>query len=106
MQLVDVAEGFEHEQVNSAFGQGSICSRKASRASAKEVLPSGSIRMPSGPTDPATHTSKLLAASRATLAPARLISRTLSARLWRARRNEFPPKVLVSMISAPACRYS
>ena len=31
---------------------------------------------------------------------------TLSARPWRARRKRLAPKVLVSMISAPACRYS
>jgi len=32
----------------------SICSAKASRASSSDVLPSGSRRTPSGPTDPAT----------------------------------------------------
>ena len=81
-----------------------ICSRKAARASSNEVLPNGSMRIPSGPTEPATQTSKLLAASRARRAPARLISWTLSAMLCRPRRKLFAPKVLVSMISAPACR--
>ena len=41
------------------------------------------MRTPSGPTDPATQTSKLLAASRASRTPSRLISRTLSAKLCR-----------------------
>ena len=38
----------------SASTSASICSRKAARASANEVGPSGSMRTPSGPTAPAT----------------------------------------------------
>ena len=82
-----------------------ICSRKVSRASSKEVLPKGSILIPNGPTEPATHASKLLAASRARRAPVRFMSFTLSPRLCRSSRKRFPPKVLVSMISAPDCKY-
>ena len=33
------------------------------------------------------------------------MSWTLSAKLCRAKRKELAPKVLVSIISAPACRY-
>ena len=62
------------------------------------------MRMPSGPTEPATQPPKLLAASRATRAPARLMSRTWPARLWRARRKLLAPNVLVSMISAPGLK--
>ena len=38
--------------------------------------------------------------------PAALISATLPPSPWRARRKRLAPKVLVSRISAPACRYS
>jgi len=79
----------------------SICSRKAARASSRDVGPSGSIRTPSGPTAPATQSS-LPATSLARRAPARLISRTLSAKSNFARRTRVAPKVFVSRTSAPA----
>ena len=66
----------------------STCSRNASRTLSAEVVPIGSTRRPVGPIEPATKTDwpDTSRASRASLAPRRLISRTLSARLCSPNR--------------------
>ena len=73
MQFFQVAEGFQNQQVNAAFDQRRDLFAEMPRALPQTtVLPSGSMRMPSGPTAPATQASKLLAASRAKRAPAKI----------------------------------
>ena len=71
--LVDVAEGFEHEQIDAPLESARACSRKNSSASSTPVLPHGSMRMPSGPIAPATYAWSR-AAWRASFAPCRLMS--------------------------------
>ena len=53
--LVQVAERLEDEQVDAAFERAPAPVRgSTSRASSTPVLPHGSMRMPSGPIEPAT----------------------------------------------------
>ena len=53
--LVHVAEGLEHEQIDAAFEQRrGLLAEDTPRASSTPVLPQGSMRMPSGPMAPAT----------------------------------------------------
>ena len=101
-----IAKGFQHQQVNAAFDQG--CDLLAEGgASFVEGGLAQRLDAHSQRSHRAGHPDvKALGRFLARLTPARLISRTRFSMLWRARRNEFPPKVLVSMISAPACKYS
>ena len=66
------------------------------------------VGAPSGPTDPATRTSRPLTsrASRAIWAPRRASRPAWSARPYGARRTRLAPNVAVSIRSAPAARYS
>ncbi len=82
--------------------------RKAVSASATVIWPKGSSGRPSGPIEPATKalTPTISRAARATLTPWRASSRASPSSPCAARRTGFAPKVLVSMSSAPALRYS
>ncbi len=71
MNLFQISECLQNQQIDAAFDQRFNLLAKGRRAPPRnEVFPRGSILVPSGPTDPATHTSKLLAASRASRTPA------------------------------------
>ncbi len=59
--FVERGHGFNDQKIDAMPGPPSarmpICSAKAARASSRPVLPSGSRRTPSGPTEPATQAS-------------------------------------------------
>ena len=63
MKLFQVSEGFQNQEIHFALDQGVNLVTKGFARSWNEVLPSGSILVPSGPTDPATQTLKFFAAS-------------------------------------------
>ncbi len=102
MQFLEVAESFENQQVDAALGQGSDllaeCLAGLFEGSFAQRLDSGSERA-NRSCDPDIEALGGLAGQPR---PGAIDVATLSAMLCRARRKEFAPKVLVSMISAPA----
>jgi len=90
--------------------RGVICSLKRAMTSSFPGSRSSPFRRTSGPTDPATKTCSAMAASltalRARIAPWRFSSATFLSRPIGARRVRLAPKVFVSIIRAPAARYS
>jgi len=60
VQFFKVSEGLQNEEVNAAFHQCFDLFAKGISCFLVRVLPRGSIRIPSGPTEPATHRSKAL----------------------------------------------
>ena len=81
-----------------------IWSRKHRARSMHWVCASSAVR-PSGPTLPATYTDLPRAAWHASWAAAKLSSLTRSSSPWRTSRGQLEPKLLVSMIRAPASMY-
>jgi hypothetical protein len=108
LQGPDVVERGEHRQRHPAGPQGAeICSRRVcARALAGTRRTAGALT--AGPTDPATTTGcpACCTASRASRAPAMLISETLPSSPAAASRSRFAPKVLVCTIWAPALTYA
>ena len=85
-----------------------MASRNAARTVASPRWARSLVGAPSGPTDPATRTSRPATsrASRAIWAPRRASRPAWSARPYGARRTRLAPNVAVSIRSAPAARYS
>src|SRR6516164_9007071 len=84
------------------------CSLKLAPSSSSDTSPSGgtvSGRCPDGPMDPATYPSAGQM-DRASRAPRTLRSRVRSSRAYGASLRRVPPKVLVSMMLAPASTYA
>ena len=81
-----------------------ICSRNASRIWLFEIVPTGIRVLPDGPTVPAIHMCwpVIRRASLAISTALLLISKTSFSRPCCRKRNRLAPKVLVSIISAPA----
>ncbi len=106
VKLLDIPEGFEHEHVNPSFNQGGNLLAEGGAS-----LLEGSLAQRFNAHAERAHRAghpnvETLGRFLARRAPARLISRTRSPCYAAPGGNEFPPKVLVSIISAPACRYS
>ncbi len=86
----------------------SSVSRNAARTAVSSRCRISRVGAPSGPIEPATRTSRPATsrASRASCAPRRARRPAWSASPYGARRCRLAPKVAVSMMSAPAARYS
>ena len=94
-----------HSRSAPPAARARACSAKAAVASSMVRAPSGTISSPVGPIEPATTTGRPAwsATCRATEAAAWLSSATRSWAWCSLSRCRLPPKLLVRMMSEPAC---
>ena len=112
LDVAGVLAGFEQQDIRAAFHQRAWPARRSSRSSCGKVTPPVTVMaLVVGPIEPATKRGLAVvenssAACRARRAAARFSSWAGPPARTRPARARVAPKVLVSMMSAPAARYA